>query len=373
MRVAVAVSVALMCAPLRLAWAGPADEGKELEEAAEAEAEEQQDEGAPDPITQALIDDAVAHFKDGQRMYQDRQYTDAADAFSRSYESIPSGMALYNESLAAEKAGKPARALKALDRYLALPDCTRRDELLCALERESASRASEKLRSQVGELDLVLEPGVTIRGVEIDGELYALTAFPVYAEPGELEVVVLGTKEGQRKRVAVDMVANKRSALVVGPFDEGGRVAQQPSKTTENRTDTGASRSRVDPELRRKRLRYAFYGSLGVTIVSGAALGVVGGLLLDAHRDYHRRCTGPCGNLQDDGTVDPGPDRYDPQAARRFYALRPTASGLVITTSALALATMTLAIFAFVRADRRPTNARRPVVDATVEGLRVRW
>jgi hypothetical protein len=367
----------MMCAPLRLAWAGPADEGKELEEAAEAEAEEQQDEGAPDPITQALIDDAVVHFKDGQRMYQDREYTDAADAFRRSYESIPSGMALYNESLAAEKAGKPARALKALDRYLALPDCTRRDELLCALERESASRASEKLRSQVGELDIVLEPGATVRGVEIDGELYGLTAFPVYAEPGVLEVVVVGTKEGQRKRVAVDMVANKRSALVVPPFGDGSRVAQPPSKTTEERTDNGSSRSRVDPELRRNRLRYAFYGSLGATIASGAALAVVGGVMLDTRRDYNRRCTGTCGMLNEDGTVDPGPDRYDPELKRRFDRLQPVSTALVIVTSALALTTITLAIFAFVNPDRTSqrasTRAPKPGAQFTGNGVRVRW
>ncbi len=355
---------------------GPPDDGEELEEAAESQAAADQDESEPDPITASLIEDAVAHFKEGQRLYQERLYLEAADAFRRSYESKPSGMALYNESLAAEKACEPARALKVLDRYLALPDCSAQERLHCALERNSASRAAQKLRQVVGELDPVLEAGASIRGVEIGGELYALTSFPVYAEPGELEIVVVGTKEGQRRRVVVDIVAGERTAFIVPPFPDNGTTVRTVPETEPDGggTTTGPRR---DPELQKQRLRYAFYGSLGATIASGTALAVVGGLLLDANRDWDRRCTGQCGMPGEMGGWEVGDDGYPHDIARRFDRLRPATTTLVIVTSAFALTTITLALFAFTDGKRTPqrasTRAPKPGAQFTGNGLRVHW
>jgi hypothetical protein len=353
----------------------PPAEGDALEEAAEAEAAEQEP-GEPDPITKSLIDDAVAHFKEGRRLYEERSYPEAAEAFRRSYESVRSGQALYNESLAWEKAGEPARALEALDRYLALPECEP-GELLCAADRDSASRAAQKLKPLVGELDIVLEPGVAIRGVEIAGELHGLTAFPVYVEPGLLEVVAVGIKENQRRRFEVEVEAGKEAFLLVGPFPQGGGVIP-PVRPPEGDNGGNAGTPRRDPELRRKRLRYAFYGSLAATIGSGAALGVVGGLLLDARRDYDRRCTGECG-MRDPVTGEwiVGDDGYHGADKRRFDRLQPAATALVITTSALALTTVTLALFAFAKGDRSPqrasTRAPKPGAQFTGSGVRVRW
>jgi hypothetical protein len=367
----VAAAAIVVATPVQSAWARgsePVDEGDELEQAAEAEAAEGDGESETDPITKSLIDDAVAHFKEGRRLYEDRSYEDAADAFRRSYESVPSGQALYNESLAWEKAGERARALQALDRYLALPDCVK-GELLCAVERDSASRASQKLKPLVGELDIVLEPGASIRGVEIGGELHGPTAFPVYVEPGVLEVVAVGTKENQRRRFEVDVDPGRRAALVIPArlFNEDGGVVT-PIRNPESNEGNGSTAPRRNPELRRRSLRAAFYGSLGVTIGSGVALGVVGGLLLDAHRDYERRCTGTCV---------PGVDEYPSETERRFNRLKPVTTGLVIATSALALVTVTLALFAFIEGDRAQqrasTRARNRGPQFTGNGLRIRW
>jgi hypothetical protein len=245
------------------------------------------------------------------------------------------------------------------------------------VERDAASRAAQKLKTQVGELEIVLEPGVSIRGVEIDGEFYGLTAFPVYTEPGDLEVVIVGMKEGQRRRVSVEMGAGKRRDLLIQPFNEGGVIRPVRKPTSENGDPTTATGP--DPELRRKRLRYAFYGSLGATLGSGAALGVVGGLTLDAYRDYKRRCTGVCGMPDPDnpGAVIPGMDGYPQETDRRFHRLRPAATALVIVTSALALTTVTLAIFAFVSTDRSAqrasTRAPKPGAQFTGNGVRIRW
>jgi hypothetical protein len=284
-------------------------------------------------------------------------------------------MALYNESLAAEKAGRPGQALKALDRYLALPDCSQDENLHCALERESALRARQKLRDLVGELEPVIASGASVRGVEIDGEFYALTAFPVYVEPGELELVAIGKKEGQRQRIVVDVEAGKRAPFIIQPFGERGVVGPiNPPGDKDDETTTGP---RKDPELRKQRLRYAFYGSLGATIGSGAALAVVGGLLLDAHRDFDRRCTGPCGMDNGEGGWIVGDDAYPHDIERRFERLRPATTALVVVTSAFALTTITLALFAFTEGNRVPqrasTRAPKPGAQFTGSGVRVRW
>jgi hypothetical protein len=213
----------------------------------------------------------------------------------------------------------------------------------------------------------------------------------VYAEPGELEVVVIGTKEGQRRRVPVKMKAGERTAFVVPPFGDDNPFVAPPRKSTES--ENGPTGPRRDPELRRKRLRYAFYGSLGATIVSGAALAVVGGLLLDTRRDYNRRCTnasaptGMCGMPDpNDPSITVPVERYPGDLERRFERLQPASTALLIVTSGLALTTVTLALFAFTKGDRaaqrastqappssRPSRAPRPGAQFTGNGLRIRW
>ena len=208
----------------------------------------------------------------------------------------------------------------------------------------------------------MLEPGAEVEGIEIEGEVLPLTMFPIYLDPGDLQIYVIGPQEGQRRPHKAQLKAGQRYPLRIAPFpkDEdigGGRDPDPIGDPPKGR----------DPEKRQRRLRIAFYSSLGATIASGVALGIVGGVMLDAHGEFEKRCTTDCVA---------GEDEYPLAARERFVALEPAWTGMLIVTSALALTSATLAIFAFSKRQRsgqRASTKKRPSAQMTGTGLRVRW
>src|SRR5690606_19463040 len=107
--------------------------GAEAEPSTGAEAEPSTDEPAqpkvgltPEELAQRQLDrryeQADIHWLEGQRLYNNGRYAEAAVEFERSYVAVPAAATLYGMALSYERAGKPVEAVRALERYLALPD-----------------------------------------------------------------------------------------------------------------------------------------------------------------------------------------------------------------------------------------------------------
>lgn len=349
----------------------------------------------PEEIAQRHLDlslqQAGLHYQEGQRLYANGRYAEAAVALELSYVAWPSSNALYGAALSYERAGKPVEAVRALERYLALPECPRdvppeQRPIDCTAQRPEAELLLAEQRRLVGELALSLGEGVKLREVKVDGRTVPLDDFPQLLLPGTVDVEVFGLRPEERRTRPAYITAGEVTTLYVAPFEP--EVITRPEVKPPVVDDPGR-------EVRlRRQLQATFFAGVGLTAVAGIATAVTGSLAL-----YHRRrfdvefCGSLCVERDENGDPvldengDPMPlgssenNLYpgDHEAALAQY--RPVANALLGVTIGLAVGTALVGTFAFrkrARDDAGKGQARvrartRPLVRVGGSGLVVRW
>lgn len=343
------VFIAVSCAlslPLSTTAPPSVEPGEELE-AGEAPAGEQE----PTPIVhdpdEALRKEAHDRFNDGNNLFFERRYLEAATEYQRSYAALPSGKALYNLGFAFERGGDFVNALDVYNRYLALPDCPTPDHH-CADHRAEIERIRYELRDKVGTLAITLDDGVELQGIEIGDRIIPPGDFPLVLAPGHYELRVRGIRRQDVRTREVDVEAGRITSLLIPTFSALEPRVDPPKRRERDEDDTVPPPNRLDQAERRRRLRIAFFGGVGLTAAAGIATGVVGGFTLQAYRRYDRRCKGE--GVDCTGTVRPA------EAEQRFGTLQPATNALVGVTAALGITTVVLGLFAF--SDRKGPSTR---------------
>lgn len=297
--------------------------------------------GDADPMLDSLIEEATRHFTEGRRLFLQGEYDDAAAEFERSYAAIRSGETLRNVVLSHSQAGDPIAAVRAARRYLELAPCGQKgaDPLDCAkpVTREEIELTLERQLRKVGELRLVVEPGVEIREVRVSGRVVPIEDFPIVLDPGEIDVEVFGLDADERQFSIVRLRAGKQSSLYVPPFDQ---PAEEDPRTRLPDPDPRERLAELERLERRKRaLRTSFWAGLGFTVAAGASVGILGGLTVQAKNDFE--------SGQDDTEDMMGPPE---STANRFYNLRNATNAMVAVTAVVGMTTVVLGLFAFTRA-----------------------
>ncbi len=316
-----------------------------------------------DDLGDALVVEAAKRFVEGRTLFAERRYLEAASAFERSYAAYANGKTLYNIGLSYEKGGDIVRALEAYLRYLDLPNCPAPQEN-CAARRDQVKEIVLKLRAKVGTLSIVVDEGVELQGVEIDDRMISTEDFPLVLTPGHYELRVRGIRRNEVRTREVEILPGQITSLLIQAFDAPDSTPADIEPRVED--DGGPPPpGRLDEEERRRRLRIAFYSGIGVTVASGVATGVVGGLALQAHNEYEARCRGV--------GVDCGGTMYPEDARNRVEQLRPVTNALIGVTAGLGITTVVLGLFAF--SGKKGSGARASVtrVTPTPGGLRVRF
>ncbi len=328
-----------------------------------------------------LLERALEHWSEGERLYQRGSYPEAALEFESSFAAWPAAVTLYSMGLSYERAGKPVEAVRALERYLAMPDCKARpelrEELACGEteQRADAEKLLVELRRRVGELVLSLGEGVRLREVRVAGRVVPLQDFPLVLVPSTVDVEVFGFEPDERRIRPVTIAGGETTTFYVAPFEP--EVATPPGgKPTMDAEEDDARRV----EQRRRRLRGVFWGGTGLTVASAAATAAIGGLTI-----YHQRRfdTKHCRN--DEPDCEPSDHPYPFDHEDQFLRYKPIANALLGVTVGLAVTTALVGSFAFRKPARgRPGEAEpgarggarssvRPTVGWGGSGLVVRW
>lgn len=328
-----------------------------------AEAPAAQDEPGTSTLGDALREEALERYVEGGVLFERREYLKAAAAFERSYAAIPGGITLYNLALSYEKGGDVVRALQAYVRYLDLPDCPT-EEPSCADRRGEVTKTVEKLRGKVGVLAITIEDGVDIRGIEIDDDIIPPEDFPLVLEPGKFEIRVRGRRRGEVRVRPIEIEPGQRTSLFIEGFDK-----PPAPKVVDDAEPKGPSTAppsgRMTEEERKRRLKIAFYGGVGLTALSGLAVAVTGGLTLQAYNRQDERCRGE--GVDCSGTEFPAADRD------RVEQLRPITNTMVGVTAGLGLVTVVVGLFAFSGKNGAGARASVTRVAPAPGGLRLRF
>lgn len=359
----------------RGAAASPAPAPAEDPPPAPAEDSPPADDGVPsddeppprDPETlrfEKRVEEAERHFIEGRTLYNQGRYLEAAAEFERSFAAIERAETLYNIVLSHELAGQPIPALRAAKRYDALPDCAGIETGLCAKHRDKVRATVRRLRPQVGEIKLAVRRGVALREIRVDGRPVPQADFPLLVMPGTYELEFRGTKPEHRRTRVLEIYTGGTIDVDVAPFvDERGElIVGPPPPEGPSPLDLEEQRRR---EVRRKKaLRGAFYGGLGLTLASGAAAATFGALTLRARRLHEEQA---CGNPCDD-PKEGVPPHIDRRAEYRRYV--PITNALIGVTAAIGVTTAIVGVFAFTGKGSRRGSQRYGL---TTGGLVVRW
>ncbi len=325
--------------PPKSADASAADEVEQEDgrsEPEETEKTEKTDDGPT--LEDALYEEAVERFEEGGRLFARRRYLEAAAAYERSFIATAVGNTLYNLGLSYEKGGNIVRAIEAYERYVALPDCPAPQDL-CANRRSEVRNTILELKKQVGELTILVDEGVELRGIEIDGSLIPPEDFPLVLEPGRFELRIRGRRRGQVRTRSVEIDAGQRTSLLISGFEPPTKPQVRPDPIVDDRPER--ENRRISEQERRRRLKIAFYSGVGLTALAGIGVGVTGGLTLRAYNAQKDRCRGEGQNCF--GTDYPADERD------RVERLRPVTNALVGVTAALGITTVVVGLFAFSR------------------------
>jgi hypothetical protein len=343
-------------------------------------------------LAERLMDKRLEHaelrWQEGERLYQNGRYAEAAVEFERSYAAVAAAATLYSVAPSYERAGKPVEAVRALERYLALPDCPdgppEERPIDCTQQRPLAEQALAEQRRRVGELVIALGDGVKLREVRVAGRTVPLEDFPLVLLPGTVDVEVFGLKPDERRSRPAYITPGETFTLYVAPFD--AEVARRPPTVTPIEGDP------VDElrlERRQRQLQTTFWVGTGLTAAAGVALAVTGGLGRYHQQRFNiEKCPSKCWEMNADGTPKrdaagqiiyldrPYPENHEDALAR----YKPVANAMLAVTIGIGVATALVGAFAFRKRDREQASARagtgervRARVRLGGSGLVVRW
>lgn len=343
----------------------------------------------PEELERRMIDmrpeQAESHWQEGQRLYYNGRYAEAAVEFERAYGAIPAAAALYSAALSYERAGKAVEAVRALERYLALPDCSEvppEQQGYCTAERPLATQALAEQRRRVGELTLDLGEGVELREVRVAGRTVPLDDFPLLLLPGTVDVEVFGLGPAERRSRPAYITAGETYELYVAPFETAGVV---PPPGGALRPGTDGERDELRLAQRKRQLKASFWVGTGLTVTAGVAAAVTGGIASYHQRRYNtEKCPVECWEKDPDGNPSRDEDGnviylnrpypLDHQQAQERY--RPLANAMLGVTIGLGVATALVGVFAFRKRKDAPATGReraRAHVRLGGSGLVVRW
>jgi hypothetical protein len=355
----VVAGVMVLPTPLEASVASPSTpEGEppaasEGEGASEPKAAEPHEDGK-----EARVAEASRHYRDGQALFDEQQYAAAAEAFERSHAAIATPNTLYNIAVSHELAEEPIPSILAYERYLgtgAVP----------AEERAEVDAAIIRLRAKVGEFELPEE--VEVAEVRVNGE--TIEEFPHLVMPGPVTVEVVGTKEGQRLERTYDMRPGDRRTIDVSFPQPEPAPAPVPLVEEEPPKPPPVDR---EAERRRQRLKKVFWGGVGVTAASGAAIGVLGGLERYWESEFEaNKCPNPC--PPDEENPDNPSIPYPQEQKDRYEAYQIATNVMIGVTSAFAITTLVLGLRAYRKGSRSGRRARTPSVRLVGSNLVVRW
>lgn len=337
-------------------------------------------------------DQAEAHWQEGARLYQNGRYAEAAVEFERSYVAVPAAASLDSMALSYERAGKPVEAVRAWQRYLALPDCAEVPLEERGVEcpdpdpdqRRSVEQALAEQRRRVGELVITLGEGVELREVRVAGRTVPLDDFPLLLLPGTVDVEVFGLQADERRSRPAYITPGEEFTLYIAPFDSKVVDEVEPSGPV-----LGGGVDPLRQARRQRQQRAAFWVGTGLTAVSGIALAVTGGLTRYHQLQFEAsKCANPCIQRDDQGNPifgedgetiplgSPSRDLYPHDHQAAFERYKPAANALLGVTIGLGVATALVGVFAFRKRDdaRRPAGSgARAHVRVGGSGLVVRW
>lgn len=350
----------------------------------------------PEELAQRTLDirleRAVQYWQEGDRLYRNGRYAEAAVAFEGSYDAYPAAEALYSAALSYERAGKPVEAIRALQLYLTYPDCPpdvppEQRPIDCTAERPEAEQALAEQRRRVGELVLTLGEGVELREVRVAGRPVPLDDFPLLLLPGTVDVEVFGLRPEERRSRPAYITGGEVTTLYVAPFEPAGAVVRPVVPRP------------IDVDLmerRRRQQRVTFWVGTGLTVAAGVATAVTGGIARYHQRRFETElCDSPCVERDEndkdkiilDAAGNPiplgGPDEdlypHDHEAELQRY--RPITNALLGVTIGLAVGTALVGTFAFRKRAPDRGSKGKPSVRARVRthvglggsGLVVRW
>ena len=340
----------------------PADGGEEVPDTTE------------DDVFKDRVREAIKHYDLGVAKMRQEEYAAAAAAFERSYASAEFGNTLFSIVTAYDAAASPVEALRAARRFLALPECDGPETPVnrpCGETdaRFAIQRDVKRLEALVGELDLVVQDGVILREIRVNGRVRAQRDFPLILLPGSYVVELVGPKKGDYREHPLEIEAGKASILTVLPFvqevDTGGGDGGDDGGD-DGGGDGGGNDRIIDPERRARLLKGFFWTSASLTAASAVTLGVVGGLTLRARRQFkEEKCDAVCGDDED-----PDDFPYPVGPRDRFNQLLPVTNAMIGVTAALGVTTIVLGVFAFAKPRKRDEQARLSV---SPYGVTVRW
>ncbi|MEM9453084.1 MAG: hypothetical protein AAGF11_02815 [Myxococcota bacterium] len=329
---------------------------------------------------QAKIEQAIEHYKEGQRLYSNGRYGEAAVEFERSYAAVPAANTLYAVALAFGRAGKTVEAVRAFERYLELPDCSQwaPDErpIDCTAQRSEAERNLVEHRGRVGELTLKIAEGVELREVRVAGRTVPIDDFPLLMLPGTVDVELFGMGPDDRRTRPAYITAGEVYEVYVAPWKVD---------VVDEMSNPGGDLGRDDPQRQKRqkrRLKAVFWSGVGLTGASGVVMAVMGSL---ARYHFQRfdieKCPPQCYELNDDGTPVTGPDgelvaldRPYPLGHRNaFERYQVVTNALIGVTVGLAVSTALVGVFAFRKREPTPSGRARVRVHVGAPGLLVRW
>jgi hypothetical protein len=335
------------------------------------------------------LEQAMLHWQEGDRLYYNHRYAEAAVEFERSYAGWPVPDALYSMGLSYARAGKPVEAMRSFERYLALPDCEdrpleERTTTECPTLRAEAKQVLAEQRSRVGELVLTLGEGVKLREVRVAGQVVPLEDFPHLLVPGTVDVEVFGLGPKERRSRPVSITGGQQTVFYVAPFEI------EPTTGTPPKTDPGNKPDLLRLERRQRALKTGFYVGTGLTAASGTAMAVMGALTLYHHRHFNsEKCPAECWEKNADGTPKRDAEGnieylhrpYPSDHKAKFTRYLPVTNALVGVTVGLAVVTALVGTFAFrKRAGQGPRTLEasgrvgvRGRVRVGASGLVVRW
>lgn len=312
----------------------------------------------PPSLDDALYEEALTRYLEGQGLFVDGRYLEAGAAFRRSYAAVPMGRTLHAVGLSYEKGGDIIPALEAYRRYLGLPDCPAPEDR-CAAQREEVRGFVARLRTKVGELSIEVDDGVDLLGIEVQDRIVPPEDFPIILAPGHYEIRERGYGQGDVRIREIDIEPGQVFSLLVVDFNA---PVQSVPDTVFDPGPPSRPSNRLTEEERRRRLKIAFYGGVGLTAAAGIATGVVGGLTLRAYREQDERCRGVCPDTE-----------YPLEERERVEQLRPVTNALVGVTAGLGITTVVLGLFAFSGKQGRGARASVTRVTPTPGGVRVRF
>ncbi len=300
------------------------------------------------------IREFTARFTSGNALVEAGAFLEAGRQYELAFAAFPASDALYNASLAYERGGDLVAAARAARRYLRLPACeANTDPEGCPVMADEVRQTLTALMRQIGELRLDIAEGVRLAQVRVDGRSVPTADFPVLLAPGSIDVELIGGERGEKRLRSIVLRPGESQAIYVGPFDRPEAPRLRPSRDTPVR----------QPKPKGAWAPPAFWTSLSLTIASGAATGIVGGITRASEKEFESHYLGD-GKFDDEG--------YRAAAERRFHRARTATNALAGVTAGFAVLTVVTGIVAHGYQRRVRRNARTRA-QLTVIGVRMHF